>query len=233
MKYFYILTVVALLVSCGKVAPKGDIVSEDIQLEEFVNLNLEGKFRLFYVKSNENFVNVETYGNVADNLKIKVQNKTLNISEKRPTEGVDFYNITVYSKYGLQKISISDSVEMNVSSEIKTDKFRLNLKNNGKFIGSVNSRRAEVEMADTSLANFIGTTKEAVLKISDTANIIAPYWQIEVMDLTAKNGTYSEIHIKDSLKGSVENTAKLLYYNDPVSAIKIGDNTKVNNKKLD
>ncbi len=233
MRLFLILAFSFILVSCGKVTPKGEIVSKDLKVEEFTDLNLSGKFRVFYVKSTENFVNIETNRNVADNLKVKVKDKSLSITEKRPTQGVDFYNITVYSKYGLQKISISDSVEMNVSSEIKTDNFRLNLKNNGKFIGSLNSRKAEVEMHDTSLANFTGTTKDATLKISDTANVIAPYWKIEVMNLTAKNGTYSELNVADSLKGSVENTAKLLYYNDPVSAIKIGEKTKVNNKKLD
>jgi predicted RNA binding protein with dsRBD fold (UPF0201 family) len=53
--------------------------------------------------------------------------------------------VTIYSKYNLEKVAISDSVEMNISSEIKTDNFRLNLKNYATFMGSVNTRRAEVD----------------------------------------------------------------------------------------
>lgn len=228
----YVLLIFSLF-SCGKVSPKGDIISKDVTVEDFVNLNLNGKFRAFYIKSDSSFVNVETYKNVGDNLKIKVKDKTLTISENRETEGVDFYNVTIYSKYNLEQVSMSESAELNISSEIKTDNFRLNLKNSTKFIGSVNSRRAEVEMTDKSRANFLGKTKDAVLKISDTASIIAPYWMIEHLDIDSKNGNYAEVNVKDSLKGNIKNTAKLTYYNDPISAIKIDETATVQHKELE
>ncbi|WHF52101.1 DUF2807 domain-containing protein [Chryseobacterium gotjawalense] len=228
----YILLIFSLF-SCGKISPKGDIVSHDIKVEDFVSLNLNGKFRAFYIKSDSSFVNVETYKNVGGNLKIKVKDKTLTISENRETEGVDFYNITIYSKYNLEKVSMSDSVELNISSEIKTDNFKLSLKNNAKFIGSVNSRKAEVEMTQKSRANFLGKTKDAVLKISDTASIIAPYWMIDHLKIESKNGNYAEVNVKDSLKGSIKNTAKLTYYNEPISALKIEKTATVQHKELE
>src|SRR5690554_507714 len=116
MKNLLILFIAFTVISCGKISPKGNIENKDIPLEEFVNLNLKGKFRLFYIKSDSSFVNVETYPNILNNLRIKIKDKTLNIEEKRETKGVDFYNITVYSKYNLEQISITDSVEMNISS---------------------------------------------------------------------------------------------------------------------
>ena len=233
MKNLFILLLAFSVMSCGDISPKGNIESKDIPLEEFVNLNLEGKFRLFYIKSDSSFVNVETYPNILNNLKIKVKDKTLNIQEKRAVKDIDFYNVTIYSKYNLEKVSISDSVEMNISSEIKTDNFRLNLKNNGKFIGSVNSRRAEVDMTGKSRANFLGNTKDAVLKISDTASIIAPYWIIENLKIESKNGNYAEVNVKDSLKGDIKNTAKMVYYNDPIRAFTIDKTATVQNKKMD
>ena len=233
MKNLLILLLAFTVISCGDISPKGNIESKDIPLDEFVNLNLKGKFRLFYIKSDSSFVNVETYPNILNNLKINVKDKTLNIEEKRAVKGIDFYNVTIYSKYNLEKVSISDSVEMNISSEIKTDNFRLNLKNNGKFIGSVNSRRAEVDMTGKSRANFLGNTKDAVLKISDTASIIAPYWIIENLKIESKNGNYAEVNVKDSLKGDIKNTAKMVYYNDPIRAFTIDKTATVQNKKMD
>ncbi|MGZ5193295.1 MAG: GIN domain-containing protein [Kaistella sp.] len=233
MKNLLILFIAFTVISCGKISPKGNIESKDIPLEQFVNLNLKGKFRLFYIKSDSSFVNVETYPNILNNLKIKVKDKTLNIEEKRETKGVDFYNITVYSKYNLEQISITDSVEMNISSEIKTDNFRLNLKNNGKFIGSVNSRRTEVEMTGKSRANFLGTTQDAVIKIADTSSIIAPFWMIENLKIDSKNGIYAEVNVKDSLKGSIKNTSKMVYYNDPIRAFTIDKTANVQNKKME
>lgn len=233
-KIFNFLSIIFLfsIISCGKIKPQGDMVSKDIPVEDFNNVNLQGKFRIFYVRGTKNFINVETYQNIADNLKIKVRDKTLNISESRPVAGADFYNITIYSKYGIGELSIADSVEFNVSSEIKTDNFKLNLKNNGKFIGSIKTRRAEVNMQDHSLANFRGFTGDAIMKLKDSASIIAPYWFIDNLNLSNENGSYAEVNVKDSLKGNVKNTSKLLYYNDPIRAFKIDKTATVNNKTL-
>ncbi|HOB25450.1 MAG TPA: DUF2807 domain-containing protein [Kaistella sp.] len=232
MKLLFSTFIFLLFISCGKISPKGKIESKDFPVEDFTNINLEGKFRVFYVNGEKSFVNVETYPNILNNLKIKVKDKTLNIIESRETQGVDFYNVTIYSKYNLEKISISDSVEMNISSEIKTDNFKLNLKNNAKFIGSVNSRKAEVEMLNTSRANFTGKTKVAFIKIADTANLIAPYWMIENLNIDSKNANYAEVNVQDSLKGNIKNTAKFVYYNDPIRAFKIDKTANVQNKEL-
>ena len=233
MKLLFSTFIFLLFISCGKISPKGKIESKDFPVEDFTNINLEGKFRVFYINGEKSFVNVETYPNILNNLKIKVKDKTLNIIESRETQGVDFYNVTIYSKYNLEKISISDSVEMNISSEIKTDNFKLNLKNNAKFIGSVNSRKAEVEMLNTSRANFTGKTKVAFIKIADTANLIAPYWIIENLNIDSKNANYAEVNVQDSLKGNIKNTAKFVYYNDPIRAFKIDKTANVQNKFLE
>jgi len=218
--------------SCGKISPKGNLDKKEIDVEEFVNLDLDGKFRVFYAKGPKNFVEIETYPNIADNLNIDVDDKTLSIKESRGVKGIDFYNVTIYSKYNLEKVSLSDSVEMNISSEIKTDNFRLNLKNYATFMGSINTRRAEIDMKNRSRANFLGETKDAVIKISDTASLIAPYWKIVNLNLDSQNGNYAEVNVKDSLKGNVKNTAKFVYYNDPIRAFKVDKTTRVENKKL-
>lgn len=228
--YFFLLI---SLISCGKISPKGKIESKDLKVEDFVNLDLDGKFRAFFVKSDSSYVNIETYKNIGDNIKLKVKNKTLTITENRKISAVDFYNITIYSKYNLENVSLWDSVEMNTSSEIKTDNFKLNLKKNSKFIGSLNSKSAEVEMSQKSRANFMGQTKNATIKICDTASLIAPYWKIENLKIHAKNGNYAEVNVKDSLTGEIKNTSKLLYYNDPIRAFKIDNTANVQNKILE
>lgn len=232
MKKILFTILLISVVSCGKISPKGNLDKKDINVEEFVNLNLDGKFRVFYARGSKNFVEVETYPNIADNLDINVKDKTLFIKEKRKVAGVDFYNVTIYSKYNPEIVSLSDSVEMNVSSEIKNDNFKLNLKNYATFMGSVNTRKAEVEMLNRSRANFLGETKDAVIKISDTASLIAPYWKITNLNLDSKNGNYAEVNVKDSLKGNVKNTAKFVYYNDPIRVFKADKTAKVENKKL-
>ena len=205
----------------------------DIPLENFTSIDLKGNFRVFLVQGDKNFVNVETYPNVRKNLDINVDDKILTIKESRSPQNIDFYNLTISMRYSPERVVLSDSLELNVSGALNSDRFRLNLKNNAKFIGAIRSRTAEVEMENTSRANFLGFTKDATLKIRDTASLIAPYWKIDNLLLEAGNGSYAEVNVKDSLKGSVNQTAKLLYYNDPIRAFKIAKTAVVTNKKLD
>lgn len=228
----YIALVLSVL-SCGKISPKGEIKSEDIRISQFENLELQGKYHLFYIHSPESFINVETYDNIANNLEIENDGKTLIIKEKRETENVDFYNITIYAPHYPREISVSDAVEMTISGEIKTEQLRIHLKDNAKFIGAINTQKTDLEMHNTSRANFTGATQNAYIKVADTAHIIAPYWQINTLNIEAKNGNYTEVNVKDTIKGKLENTSKFLYYNEPVRAFNADKNTKVSHEVLD
>lgn len=232
MKNLFYLILILTAVSCSKVAPKGEIQSKDVELAEFSKLDLKGKFRVFYVQSPHNFVNVETYPNIFDNLLIQVVNKTLSISEKSPTEKVDFYNITIYAKNAFDDIKLSDSVELNISSQVNMQNFSLHLKDNAKFIGSVISENSTIEMLNKSRANLRGKTTLAKLSIRDTASIISPYWYIKDLEIDSENGNYAELNVDEEIKGKIGNSAKLIYYGNPSKKLKITEKASIVKKDL-
>ncbi|SEH58054.1 GIN domain-containing protein [Epilithonimonas hominis] len=228
--YLFIFSII--IISCGKVSPKGEIQSKDIELSEFSKLDLKGKFRVFYVQSPHNFVNVETYPNFFDNLNIEVKDKNLSITEKRETDKVDFYNITIYGKNPFDVIKIADSVELNISSQMKVENFALHLKDNAKFIGSVISEKSEIEMTNKSRSNLLGKTTLAKLNIKDTASIISPYWYIKDLEIESQNGNYAELSVDEEIKGKIGNTSKLIYYGNPSKKLKVTEKATLENKKL-
>lgn len=232
MKYFLLLISFFTLFSCSKVKPEGAIETHEIKLADFNQVDLKGKFRVFYIHSQKNFVAVETNPKFYKNLDIDVKNNILNISEKRETQGLDFYNISIYSKDNLNQVKLSDSVEFNISGEIKSTDFKLSIKNNAKFIGAVNSKKLNLEMVDKSRANLLGKTDNAFIKISDTASLIAPYWIVKNLNINSDKGNYSELSVSDKITGNVKNTAAFNYYGSPISAFKIEKTATVENKKL-
>lgn len=218
--------------SCGKISPKGEIQSKDVELAEFSKVDLKGKFRVFYVQNPHNFVNVETYPNVFKNLNIKVENGQLSISEKSETEKVDFYNITIYGKNAFENIKMADSVEFNISSQMKVKDFSLHLKDNAKFIGSVISEKADISMTEKSRANLLGKTNFLKLNIKDTASIISPYWYIKDLEIDSQNGNYSELNVDEEIKGKITNTSKLVYYGNPSKKIKVEEKAILEKREL-
>ena len=232
MKKILFLFIIFSLSSCSKVKPEGAIETHEIKIADFNQLNLKGKFRVFYIHAKKNFVIVETNPKFFKNLDINVDENVLDIQEKRQTQGLDFYNISIYSKDNLNQVKLSDSVEFNISGEIKSPNFKLNLKNNAKFIGAVNSKKLELEMIDKTRANLLGKTDNAFIKISDTASLIAPYWNIKDLNIDSDKGNYSEVSVEDKISGNIRNTATFTYYGSPISAFKIEKTATVENNKL-
>lgn len=231
--YFSSFLMLFFLGACSKtITPKGEIENKQVDIGKFSHLKLNGKFRAFYIKSDKDFIDIETYPNLFENLKIENRDDSLIISEINSVGNIDFYSVNIYTKNTIHSVSISDSIEMNTNHVIKSDYLNLKLKNNAKFIGEVEVDKSMIDMSDLSLMNARGKAKNVSLQIKDTANFLSPYFMIDIIDLKAMNQTYTEINIKDSLKGSVDDTSKLLYYNDPVRGIKIGKNTIVNHHKL-
>ena len=230
LSFFLCFCAFALVVSCGKVEPKGKLTTKDFTVQPFQSLELQGKYRIFLVPATNHTLVAESYPNVIDNLEIKTINNILKISEKRPVGHADFYNLTLYFKDNLQSLTLSDSVECTVSGRLSASKIELKLKDNSKFIGAVANDRMAMDAAQSALANLTGFTKHLTLKTKDSANVLAPYWNVEVANLHLKNATYTELTVEDSLLGNAEDHAKLLYYKSPIRAIKIGQDTNVQNK---
>lgn len=233
MKKIALLFILFLgFISCSKISPKGEIEVKDVTVENFTKLNLKGDFKVFFAKAEQNLVSVETYPNIYKNLDIEVKNGILTIEENRKPENVDFYSITIFGKNDLNEISLSDHVEMNVSGQVKSSEFLLNLKDNSKFMGAVISDKSKVDMAQKSNANILGETKILNLKLADSASIMAPYFYVENLEMNAKNGTSAGLNIDNEMKGTLENTSKLIFYGEPLNKLTKKDQSSVENRKL-
>ena len=231
-KLFLFLYLCLNLISCSKISPKGEIEVKDKSVENFAKLNLKGNFKVFFAKGNQNIVSVETYPNIYKNLDIEVENGILTIEENRKTDQVDFYNITIFGKNDLSDVSLSDKVEMNVSGQLKTPEFSLHLKGNSKFMGAVIAPKSKIEMAEKSNANILGETKNLNLKLTDSASIMAPYFYVENLELNAKNDASAGLNIDNEMKGTLENTSKLIFYGEPLNKLTKKDKASVENRKL-
>lgn len=233
VQYIRLALAATLVISCSKISPKGDITIQQMPVSDFSQIEGHGKFRVFLVKSNENKIEAETYPNIFKNLEVKQKNGQLVISENRPTQGVDFYNLTIYTKQYPTKISLADSIDFNVSGDIKAQNLQIQLRDNAKFIGAIRTDKTELDMQNSSLANIKGFTKEASLKLKDTAGMISPYWLVDQMNINAQNHIYAEVNAKNLLSGNLTDTSKMLFYNNPVQKFKHSPKTTIENKKLD
>lgn len=231
-KLFLYLYLCLTLLSCSKITPSGEIEVKDVSVENFTKLDLKGNFKVFFVKGNQNLVSVETYPNIYKNLDVEVDNGTLEIKENRDAENVDFYSITIFGKNELSEISMANHVEMNVSGKINSPQFSLYLKDNTKFMGAITSHKTIVEMWNNANANLLGKSKFLNLKQSDSTSIMAPYFEVENLEISAKNNVSAGLNVDNEMKGNLENTSKLIFYGEPLNKLTKKDKASVENRKF-
>ena len=222
MKLFKKLSILTLiiLISCKKIQPEGnEIKTQEVKIEEFSALHLDGNFRVSYIQSTENKLTVETYPNIFENLKIKVKDKELTISEKIKTKGVEVYNIILYSSGKISKMKMQNSAEFNISSQMMMDDFSLKMEDNTKFTGAILSNKAEINLYDNARLEMFGKTLEAEVVMRDSAVMASPYWFVNNLKIKAEDDVSAEISVDEKLEGKLKNNAKLSYKGNPVKKV--------------
>ena len=214
------ILILIILVSCKKIQPEGnEIKTQELKIEEFSALHLDGNFKVSYIQSTENKLMVETYPNIFENLEIKVKDKELTISEKRKTEGVEVYNIILYSSGKISKMKMQNSAEFNISSQMMMDDFSLKMEDNTKFTGAILSNKAEINLYDNARLEMFGKTLEAEVVMRDSAVMVSPYWFVNNLKIKAEDDVSAEISVEEKLEGKLKNNAKLSYKGNPVKKV--------------
>ena len=162
---------------------------------------------------------METYPNIFENLKIKVKDKELTISEKIKTEGVEVYNIILYSSGKISKMKMQNSAEFNISSQMMMDDFSLKMEDKTKFAGAILSNKAEINLYDNARLEMFGKTLEAEVVMRDSAVMVSPYWFVNNLKIKAEDDALAEISVEEKLEGKLENNAKLSYTGNPVKKV--------------
>lgn len=231
-KIFFLFSLVVVLASCSKISPKGEIEVQDVEIQDFSSVNLKGNFKVFFARGNQNLVSVETYPNIFENLDVSVEDGVLNIEENRSTKNVDFYTITVFGKKELSAITLEKRAEMNISGALKPSQFSMILKDRTKFMGAVDTDKASIEMNNNANANILGRSKNLSLKIKDSASIVAPYFQIENLNLSSENDGFSAIQVENRIDGNISGTSRLMIYGEPLQKIIKKDKASIEKGKL-
>lgn len=208
------------------------MINKDFPVASFDKVNLKGNFTVFYIKSPKNLVSVNSYPNIIKNLNIEVKNGVLTITQKKQTQGVDMYQVSLYSQKDLRNVSIADSTDMTISSQMTVSDFKLNITNAARFSGAVLANNVELHMNQKARANLLGRAINANVALKDSVSVISPYFYVENLKINADGDDYAEFSVDKNLSGNIKNNSKLVYYGEPKKSIKVGGKANLEQKKL-
>lgn len=231
-KLFLFLTIAFTLWSCADISPKGEIEVQDTEVQDFNAIHLKGNFKVFFARGNQNLVSVETYPNIFKNLDISVEDGILAIEENRTAKNVDFYTITVFGKKDLSDIVLEKRAELNISGAIKSSSISMSMEDKTKFMGAINADKSSIEMSGNANANVLGRAQNLTLKLKDSSSIVAPYFQIENLNITSEKDAFTAIQVEKKIDGSITGVSRLMIYGEPLNKVVKKDKASVEKGRM-
>jgi len=237
MKYlkqttFFAIFTLFVFYSCDSpLKPEGKLDDKSINLKKFDEIELSGRFRVIFIEDSIYQVRIESFTNLIENLEIAQNKENLIIKEKNKVdENIEIYNVFIHSKH-VKELKVNEFVLVDSPSFLKNDDLKISLNDESKFIAEIQSKNFELILNDNSDANLKGNTLELDLSANDKSVLKAPFFVIDIADVTFSDISQAELNIKSEIKGSVNDNSKLIYIGNPSKDLDQNDLAKVEERK--
>ncbi len=136
--------------------------------QAFSKLKVSDDFNLFiYFSDTNSEISIEANRNLHDHIKLKYVDNTLVIEKTKNLmlRGKEVSNIYITTP-SFSEFEIKSDSNVKLYSELNTEYFRVQLKGDSSFIGSVNSILGEVIVKDDSVIDLSGKIHSLKLRVS-------------------------------------------------------------------
>lgn len=190
----------------------GKIVTKDILVKSFDELNLQGVFSVLLTQGSKEEVKIEADDNLQDFFEVKNKDSKLTITTKKDANYNTKKGLKVYVTFRKLK-SMELKTIGNVSSDNNLNFDDLHISN--KSIGSVDlkmtAQNLNVENKSVGNVRLNGKAENAIIKNKGVGNVQAASFVVQKMDIenegvgSAEVNAMKELKVKDSFLGKVTN----------------------------
>ncbi|MGI9526633.1 MAG: GIN domain-containing protein [Weeksellaceae bacterium] len=231
-KLLLFLPILFLFIQCeNSLKGEGDAdLAQDYILDDFDAVSAKGKFKLIMIPSDSSYLSVQTHKNLIGNMKIYVQNKTLNIGESEMVDSFESYVVYLYYDKQLDQVSIAEKVYLESSEMLNFDDLDLNASNEStiKQFG-INAKEVDLKVVDKAEVEISGSASKLDLKAKDFANVSLENLDVKVMDVDLGGEAEVLANVNKELKGRVLENATLKYLGNPQKDVEVKDNGEILN----
>lgn len=211
-------TGVLLLTSCNsKVKGDGNIITEEIAIDNYNEIKLAGSIDVIYeAKPGEpTYLRVESDSNIIPILKIESQQNVLRIEPRKdinPTRGVHVYTNSPSLKY----IESKGSSDIHLQGAIAGDEFKLDQRGSGDFTAdNLVFAVAEFNLQGSGDMKLAGKVDKAKIEISGNGDIKAFDMEANSMDCSIRGNGNLEVYASQQLSIEIRGNGNIVYKGTP------------------
>ena len=195
-----------------KIEGSGNVVTKEVTVSSFDQLNVQGVFSVLLTQGNKEEVKIEADDNLQQLFEVKNEGSTLTISMKKDMNFNSKKKMKVYVTFKKLK-SMELKTVGNVSSD-QTMNFD-DLKISNKSVGSVDlkmtAQKLDVDNKSVGNVKLNGKAENAVIKNKGVGSLQAADFLVQTMDIentgvgSAEVNAIKALTVKDSFLGKVTN----------------------------
>jgi hypothetical protein len=217
-KYFVILALMLLLStvlsSCFCKEGKGNVATQDRQLAEFDEIEVDGQAQIILDYGSPQSIKVSIDSNLIEYVKTEVSGMKLKITESRCFKSITDYKIYITATK-LTKLSFDGSVKITGETPIKSEK--LSIKNNGAVVVqlALDVNKLNIDADGSGELKLLGRALNVDVNIDGAGSVDAFGLQSKVVDAKVKGAGTFKIDVSEEFSGEVGENGKIYYKGNP------------------
>lgn len=203
--HLFLFSLCLLFFSCAfnidypdKIKGDGEVISEQIVLESFKDIELKRGWEVILVPSSSNYMVIEANENLFEFFEYENKAGKLMIGSKKQISSADAKQITLYFTEKQESLKVSSGTEVTSSDRLKFDDFNLDLSSGAEVTLDLEIYTLDLETSSGAEANLILNLDDLFVDSSSGS-----YANLEVNAISAKIESSSGSNV--NLKGSTSN----------------------------
>ena len=215
---FSLLIIAGMICSCGliacaqQVSGNGNVVTKDISVSPFTQLELKGVFNVFISQGEKENVKVEADENLQDVVEILQNDKNLTIKckEKFSIRKSTKMNIYITVK-NLDHLHINGVGSVSSTTPLNQDNLALDISGVGNTELQLNCKKLNVNISAVGNIKLKGNADAADISASGTGNLKAFDLMVKKLNISVSGVGNAEVHADEEINISSSGIGNLTY----------------------
>lgn len=198
----------------------GEIVIDKRDISPFDKISCYSGFVVEVVKSDEYYVQVETYENIQDIVVVDIKDDLIEIK----TQGRTSLNIEepVKIKVGcpeITEIKVADAVDLTFNDDVVGDSLSIKANSAAEVDGNTNLQFLSLDVSSAANIDIDGSANNAIIECTSAGSIDGEDFQVNEVDAIVTSAGSVEMNVLNRLVANATSGGNFKYSGDPRTSI--------------
>jgi len=189
---------------------------KEFSLSEFKQFSVDGNFQVVAVKSDTNYIRLETTNKLGASVHVKQQGERVSVEYKGENKKYRRTRSNLYLYFtDLEKLYLSGATSFSCFDTLTSPNFYTEIAGAGSAKLFLNTTQSEFEVSGAGSLNVAGSSTNSKMNLSGAASVNAFDYLVDSLDVRLSGAGDLDIHVIKHLKGDVSGAANIKYKGSP------------------